>query len=179
MKISGKRNIELVTWNDKHFHNLYPLANNPKIAKNLRDSFPSPYTIHDARHWIEHNQKFNPPQNFAIEFEGQLAGSVGCEIGKDELRTNMEIGFWLGEAFWGKGIATEAITLFTEYALAKFPEIKRIYAQVFDSNVTCMKVLENAGFEPEAIIRHGYIKNGKVGDLFQYVIIREEVEKFD
>jgi RimJ/RimL family protein N-acetyltransferase len=178
MKLQGKGNICLVTWNEGHYHHLYPIANNPKIAKNLRDSFPSPYTIHDARHWIEHNQKFNPPQNFAIEYEGRLAGSVGCEIGKNELRTNMEVGFWLGEAFWGKGIATEALQLFTEYALEKFPEVLRIYAQVYDFNVPCMKVLENSGYEPEAILRHAYIKNGKIGDLFQYVIVREEVEKF-
>jgi RimJ/RimL family protein N-acetyltransferase len=70
------------------------------------------------------------------------------------------------------------VQLFTEYALEKFPAIKRIYAQVFDFNVPSMKILENSGYEPEAILRHAYIKNGKVGDLFQYVIIREEVEKF-
>lgn len=178
MKLQGKENICLVSWHEGHFHSLYPIANNLKISKNLRDSFPSPYTIHDARHWIEHNQKFNPPQNFAIEYDGKLAGSVGCELGKDELRTNMEIGFWVAEAYWGKGIATEAVQLFTEYALAKFPEVKRIFAQVYDFNVPCMKVLENSGYEPEAILKHAYIKEGQIGDLFQYVIIREEVEKF-
>jgi ribosomal-protein-alanine N-acetyltransferase len=178
MKIQGKGNVSLVTWHEGHYHSLYPIANNPNIAKNLRDSFPSPYTIHDSRHWIEHNQKFNPPQNFAIEYEGKLVGSVGGEIGKDELRTNMEIGFWVAEQFWGKGIATQAVQLFTEYVLEKFPNIKRIYARVFDFNVPSMKILENAGYEPEAILKHAYIKNGKVGDLFQYVIIREEVEKF-
>jgi [ribosomal protein S5]-alanine N-acetyltransferase len=178
MKISGKGNICLQTWYDGHFHQLYALANNPHIAKNLRDSFPQPYTIHDARHWIEHNIKFNPPQNFAIEWEGKLVGSVGCEVGKDELRTNMEIGFWIGERFWGKGIATEAVQLFTEYALIKFPLVQRIYAQVYDFNVASMRVLENSGFEPEAILKNAYIKNNKVGDLFQYVIIREEVEKY-
>ncbi|RPA69751.1 N-acetyltransferase [Cyclobacteriaceae bacterium YHN15] len=177
MKIEGKKNVSLISWNDGHFHQLYPLANNPNIAKNLRDSFPFPYTIHDARHWIEHNIKFNPPQNFAIEYEGKLAGAIGCEIGKDELRTNMEVGFWIGQPFWGKGIASEALVLYTEYALDKFPEVKRIYSQVFETNIASMKVLENAGFEPEAILRHAYIKNGRIGDLFQYVILREEVEK--
>ncbi|AFL84062.1 acetyltransferase, ribosomal protein N-acetylase [Belliella baltica DSM 15883] len=177
MKITGKGNIALVRWNDGHFHNLYPIANNPKIAQNLRDTFPHPYTIHDARHWIEHNMKFNPPQNFAIEYNDQLVGSVGGEIGKDELRTNLEIGFWVAEPFWGKGIATEAVQLYAEYILDKFAEIKRIYSQVYDFNTSSMKVLENAGFIPEAILKDAYIKNGKIGDLFQYVIIRSEVEK--
>jgi RimJ/RimL family protein N-acetyltransferase len=177
MKITGKGNIALVRWNEDHFHNLYPIANNPNIAKNLRDTFPNPYTIHDARHWIEHNIKFNPPQNFAIEYHDQLVGSVGGEIGKDELRTNLEIGFWVAEAFWGKGIATEAVQIYTEYILDRFPEIKRIYSQVYDFNTTSMKVLENAGYVAEAILKDAYIKDGKVGDLFQYVIVRSEVEK--
>ena len=179
MIIAGEKEIKLVTWNDSHFHQLYPLANNPKIAMNLRDSYPQPYTIHDARHWIEHNQKFNPPQNFAIEFEGKLAGSIGSDRGKDELRTNMELGFWIGEPFWGKGIATEAVQMYSEYILDRFPEIKRIYSQVFDFNTSSMKVLENAGFVAEAILKDAYIKNGKIGDLFQYVIIRSEVEKVE
>ena len=173
MIISGERDINLVTWNEAHFHQLYPLANNPKIAMNLRDSFPQPYTIHDARHWIEHNQKFNPPQNFAIEFEGRLAGSIGCDRGKDELRTNMELGFWVGEAFWGKGIATEAVKLFTQHLLDRF-DIQRIYAQVYDFNVESMNVLEKAGYIPEAILKKAFIKRGVVGDIFQYVKIRGE-----
>ncbi|SHO61960.1 GNAT family N-acetyltransferase [Algoriphagus zhangzhouensis] len=173
MIISGERDINLVTWNEAHFHQLYPLANNPKIAMNLRDSFPQPYTIHDARHWIEHNQKFNPPHNFAIEFEGKLAGSIGCDRGKDELRTNMELGFWVGEQFWGKGIATEAVKLFTQHLLDRF-DIQRIYAQVYDFNVESMNVLEKAGYIPEAILKKAFIKRGVVGDIFQYVKIRGE-----
>ncbi|WP_268033261.1 GNAT family N-acetyltransferase [Algoriphagus sp. PAP.12] len=173
MIISGERDINLVTWNEAHFHQLYPLANNPKIAMNLRDSFPQPYTIHDARHWIEHNQKFNPPHNFAIEFEGKLAGSIGCDRGKDELRTNMELGFWVGEPFWGKGIATEAVKLFTQHLLDRF-DIQRIYAQVYDFNVESMNVLEKAGYIPEAILKKAFIKRNVVGDIFQYVKIKGE-----
>ncbi|WP_026955879.1 GNAT family N-acetyltransferase [Algoriphagus vanfongensis] len=173
MIISGERDINLVTWNEAHFHQLYPLANNPKIAMNLKDSFPQPYTIHDARHWIEHNQKFNPPHNFAIEFEGKLAGAIGCDRGKDELRTNMELGFWIGESFWGKGIATEAVKLFTQHLLDRF-DIQRIYAQVYDFNVESMNVLEKAGYIPEAILKKAFVKRGEVGDIFQYVKIRGE-----
>jgi ribosomal-protein-alanine N-acetyltransferase len=173
MIIAGEREINLVTWSEYHFHPLYPLANNPKIAMNLKDSYPQPYTIHDARHWIEFNQKFNPPQNFAIEFEGRLAGSIGCDRGKDELRTNMELGFWIGEPFWGKGIATEAVKLYTNYIFEKF-DIQRIFAQVYDFNGESMNVLEKASFIPEAILKKAYIKRGQIGDIFQYVRIRDE-----
>lgn len=173
MILAGEREISLVSWHEGHFHQLYPLANNPKIAMNLRDSFPQPYTIHDARHWIEHNQKFNPAQNFAIEFDGKLAGTIGSERGKDELRTNMELGFWVAESFWGRGIATEAVKIYTKYIFEKF-DIHRIFAQVYDYNGQSMNVLEKAGYIPEAILKKAYIKQDTVGDIFQYVIIRDE-----
>ena len=173
MILAGEREISLVSWHEGHFHQLYPLANNPKIAMYLRDSFPQPYTIHDARHWIEHNQKFNPAQNFAIEFEGKLAGTIGSERGKDELRTNMELGFWVAESFWGRGIATEAVKIYTKYIFDKF-DIQRIFAQVYDFNGQSMNVLEKAGYIPEAILKKAYIKQGTVGDIFQYVMIKGE-----
>ncbi len=173
MILAGEREISLVSWHEGHFHQLYPLANNPKIAMNLRDSYPQPYTIHDARHRIEHNQKFNPAQNFAIEFDGKLVGTIGSERGKDELRTNMELGFWVGEPFWGRGIATEAVKIYRKYIFEKF-DIQRILAQVYDFNGQSMNVLEKAGFIPEAILKKAYIKQGIVGDIFQYVIIRDE-----
>lgn len=173
MIITGEREINLVSWSEAHFHQLYPLANNPKIAMNLRDSYPQPYTIHDARHWIEHNQKFNPPQNFAIEIGGKLAGSIGAERGKDELRTNMEMSFWVGEPFWGKGIASEAVKLYCDFIFQKF-DVQRLFSQVYDFNGESMNVLEKAGFIPEAILKKAFIKNGVVGDIFQYVMIRGE-----
>lgn len=104
---------------------------------------------------------------------------MGGEIGKDEMRTILEVGFWVAEPFWGKGIATEAIQMNTEYILDRFPEIKRIYSQVFDFNASSKKVLGNAGFVAEAILKDAYIKHGKVGDPFQYVIVRSEVGKVE
>lgn len=173
MKIEGDHQVSLVSWGEQHFHKLYPLANNPNIAKNLKDSFPQPYTLHDARFWIEHNIKFNPPQNFAIEQDGVLVGAIGSHLGKDELRTNMEVGFWIGEKYWGNGIATEALRLFAPYLFRRFP-VYRVFATVYDFNVPCMRVLQKAGFEEEAILKGGYIKNGQVGDVFQFVKTRTE-----
>ena len=102
-----------------------------------------------------------------------MAGAIGAERGKDELRTNMELGFWVGEPFWGKGIATEAVKLYTAYIFEKF-DIERIYAQVYDFNGESMNVLEKAGYIPEAILKKGFIKRGTVGDIFQYVRVRGE-----
>ncbi|AGA77710.1 GNAT family N-acetyltransferase [Echinicola vietnamensis] len=173
MKIEGENGITLHTWGGQHFHKLYPLANNPAIAKNLKDSFPQPYTLHDARFWIEHNIKFNPPHNFAIEQNGQLVGAIGIHKGENELRTNMELGFWLGEPYWGQGIATEAVRLFVPYLFKNF-EVQRVFATVYDFNIPCMRVLQKAGFEEEAILKGGFIKNNKIGDIFQFVVLREQ-----
>ncbi len=173
MKIEGDKGIALVSWGGQHFHKLYPMANNPAIAKNLKDSFPQPYTIHDARAWIEHNIKFNPPQNFAIERNGELVGAIGAEKGQNELRTNMEIGFWIGEAYWGQGIATEATKLFVKHLFEKFP-VYRLFATVYDFNIPCMRVIQKAGFLEEAILKNAFIKNDKVGDIYQYVMLKEE-----
>lgn len=139
----------------------------------LKDSYPQPYTIHDARHWIEHNQKFNPPQNFAIEIDGKLAGTIGATRGKDELRTNMEMEFWVAQPLWGKGIATESVKIYSNYIFQKF-DIQRIFAQVYDFNGPSMSVLEKAGFIAEAILKKAFVKNGVVGDIFQYVMIKGE-----
>jgi RimJ/RimL family protein N-acetyltransferase len=173
MIIRGERKINLVSWSEAHFHQLYPLANNPKIAMYLKDSYPQPYTIHDARYWIEHNQKFNPPQNFAIEIDGKLAGTIGATRGKDELRTNMEMEFWVAQPLWGKGIATESVKIYSNYIFQKF-DIQRIFAQVYDFNGPSMSVLEKAGFIAEAILKKAFVKNGVVGDIFQYVMIKGE-----
>jgi RimJ/RimL family protein N-acetyltransferase len=85
----------------------------------------------------------------------------------------MELGFWVGEPFWGKGIATEAVKRYTDYIFDKF-DIQRICAQVYDYNGESMNVLEKAGYVPEAILKKGFIKRGTVGDLFQYVRVRGE-----
>jgi len=85
----------------------------------------------------------------------------------------VELGFWVGEPFWGKGIATEAVKLYTKYILEKF-DIERIYAHVYDFNGESMSVLEKAGYIPEAILKKAYVKRGKTGDIFQYVVIRDE-----
>jgi RimJ/RimL family protein N-acetyltransferase len=85
----------------------------------------------------------------------------------------MELGFWVGEPFWGKGIATEAVKLYTDYIFDKF-DIQRIFAQVYDFNGESMNVLEKAGYIPEAILKKAFIKRGIVGDIFQYVRVRGE-----
>jgi RimJ/RimL family protein N-acetyltransferase len=146
---------------------LAKLANNRKIWDNLRDSFPNPYSEGDAELFINLTTEENPKQNFAIEYAGDLCGVIGLIIQNDVYRKSAEIGYWIGEAFWGKGIAATAIKLVTNYG---FEDLKliRIYAGVFEYNVASMKALENSGYKKEAVFKNAIYKNDKVFDEHRY-----------
>ncbi|MBO9638391.1 MAG: GNAT family N-acetyltransferase [Siphonobacter aquaeclarae] len=152
------------------------LANNPLIHINLRDSFPYPYTQEDAEIWISICEKQgNPPYNVAIEVDGELAGGVGVTPGADIYRASAEIGYWLGQPFWGRGIATEALKLWTEQVWRDFPELERLWAGVFAYNAPSMRVLEKAGFVKEAVLRKSLVKNGKLEDNHLFVLFRPAI----
>jgi [ribosomal protein S5]-alanine N-acetyltransferase len=149
-------------------------ANNIKIFNNVRDVFPHPYTHDDATWWIEMNkQSENPATCFAIDVAGDAIGAVGIILGSDIYRVSAEIGYWLGENYWGKGIASEAVKLMVDYAFKNFAEVQRIWAGVFHHNKSSMRVLEKAGFHFEGIQKKSAIKNGHLLDVYMYVKYRD------
>ena len=163
----------------RHFKNgdqesLTENANNIKIFNNVKDTFPHPYTYADASWWIEFCQETDKPAtSLAIDIEGEIVGGIGMIIGSDVQRVTAEIGYWLGEKYWGKGIAVEALKQMTAYVFQNFPEIVRLWAAVFEYNKPSMRVLEKAGYEFEGIRRKAAIKNGTVIDEYVYVKLRE------
>lgn len=148
-------------------------ANNRNIWRNLRDTFPHPYTLNDAEEWIRFTSAENPPRNFAIVVEGEAAGGIGFVLKGDVYRGEAEIGYWLGEKFWGRGIITEAVAAMTEYAFANF-DICRIQAGVYEWNPASMRVLEKAGYALEARLRKSIIKDGETIDELIYAIVRPD-----
>lgn len=148
-------------------------ANNPRIWRNLRDAFPQPYTMADARGWVERASAEKPLTDFAIEVEGQAAGAIGLVIQTDIFRRSAEIGYWLGEDFWGRGIVTEAVRAVVEYGFANF-DLARIYAGVLQWNGGSMRVLEKAGFQFEARMKKAVTKDGHTMDDMIYAIVRDE-----
>ncbi len=153
---------------------LVKYANNPRVAANLRDRFPHPYTPADARDWIARatNQQ-RPIANFAIASTREAIGGIGIIPGEDVGRKSAEIGYWLGEPFWGLGIATRAVQAMTDYAFAHF-DLLRLGAWVFEGNAPSVRVLEKAGYVYEGRLRQAAVKNGKVLDLLLYGKVREE-----
>jgi RimJ/RimL family protein N-acetyltransferase len=147
-------------------------ANNRAIWINLRDRFPSPYSLADAERWIKDVAGSVPQTHFAIAVDGAAAGAVGLHLKKDVRRRVAEIGYWLGEELWGRGIATEAVRAVTGHALAQF-DLVRLYAGVFEGNQASMRVLEKAGYTREARLRKAIIKDGRTLDLVLYAVVRE------
>ena len=147
-------------------------ANNRKLWRNLRDRFPHPYTMDDAVWWVQAATATYPTTDFAIEVDGAAVGGVGLILRDDVYRGTAEIGYWLGEEFWGRGIATEALIAVTEYAFANF-DLCRLYAHVFDWNGASSRVLEKAGYEFEGRMRKSVIKEGQTIDQLMYAMVRD------
>ena len=147
-------------------------ANNKKIAINLRDRFPHPYTSADARNWLDSVIGFEPETNFAIDVAGEAVGGIGFVMQHDVARRSAEIGYWLGEEFWGHGIVTEALSAVTEHAFANY-DLCRLYAHVFEWNAASARVLEKAGYQLEGRMRKSVTKDGQTIDQFMYAVIRE------
>jgi RimJ/RimL family protein N-acetyltransferase len=161
--------ISLRSWLNKDLKPLVELANNKKIWQNVRDSFPHPYTTKHGEQWLSLNVGITPVLNFVIEVDGQFAGSIGMVPKTDVYRCNMEIGYWLGEPFWGKGIATKAIEKICDLIANDHPHINRIYAEVYETNKASMRALEKNGFHLESIRNKGVIKNGVLMDDWVWV----------
>jgi [ribosomal protein S5]-alanine N-acetyltransferase len=166
--------IILRPWELSDATELVLIADNIKIADNLRDGLPSPYTIKDALNWLNLIMpENNPPRFFAVVFNNRVVGNLGIVTKTNIYRKNVEIGFFVSEQFWGKGIATKAIRASISYAFKTF-DIVRIYAEVFSDNIASRKALEKAGLKLEATIRQNIIKNGIIKDSCIYSILREE-----
>ena len=146
-------------------------ANNRKIWINLRDQFPYPYTLKDAERFIAEAAGAVPQTDFAIAVGGAAVGAIGLRLKKDIWRRSAEIGYWLGEEFWGRGIATEAVRALTEHAFSRF-EVCRVYAAAYEWNPASMRVLDKAGYTREARLRKAVTKDGRTLDLVLYAIVR-------
>ncbi len=149
---------------------LVKYANNKKIWLNLRDLFPHPYTLKDAQNFLSNVAQADPKTVFAIATEKEAIGSIGLSLGVDVHRYTAELGYFLAEPYWGKGIMTMAVKAVAEYAIIEL-KLNRIYAEPYQTNRASEKVLEKAGFHKEGIMRANAFKNGKILDqaLYSYV----------
>ena len=146
-------------------------ANNRNVSINLRDRFPYPYTVNDARRWLDSVVGRDPETNFAIAVADEAVGGIGFTVQDDVGRRSAEIGYWLGEEFWGRGIATDVLMAVTDYAFANH-DLCRLYAHVFEWNQASARVLEKAGYVFEGRSRKSVTKEGKTIDQLMYAMVR-------
>ncbi len=158
-------------WEWEDAPQLVALANNRRISQHMRDMFPFPYTQEDADRWLTVAGKFEPPRNFAIVVDNKAVGGIGLVLQEDVHRRTAEVGYWLGQPYWGRGITAGAVLALCEYAFATF-DLCRLYAGVFDGNTASCRVLEKAGFTFEARLRAAITKDGRTRDELIYALIR-------
>jgi len=166
-------NFELRIWKIDDLDNLVEVANNINIAKFMTDQFPHPYTKEKGIAFINFATAGNPTHIFAISVDGKAIGGIGLHPQSDISRKNAELGYWLAEPFWGKGIITKAISQITEYGFKTF-DITRIYARPFGTNIASQRVLEKSGFILEGRFKNALFKNNEYLDELIYALRRKE-----
>ena len=154
-------------WNNNDIDSLFEHANNAEIARFMTDSFPHPYSKEAGMRFIEFATKDNPIHIFAIDINGKAVGGIGIHPQSDIMRMNAELGYWLGEKYWGNGILPRAIPQIIKFAFETY-DISRIYARPFGNNIRSQRVLEKCGFNLEARIEKNIIKNGEMLDELIY-----------
>lgn len=162
--------FRLRSWQSGDEASLVTQANNFNIWLNLRDIFPHPYTLEDAQAWVQFAPSFPNSLNLAIEIDGVACGGIGLRFQTDVHRRSAEIGYWLGEAYWNRGIVTEAVKLLSAYAFRHY-DICRLFAGIFPYNRASMRVMEKAGYHLEAVHRQAITKNGHTVDEHLYVLL--------
>lgn len=162
-------------WHMEDAAPLTELLNNRHILDNLRDGIPYPYTEEDARAFIREMLEADPGQTFpyAITAGGRLAGSIGIyRCGNIHFRT-AELGYYIGEAYWGMGLATYAVQQACADVFAR-TDILRIFAEPFSYNAASCRVLEKSGFQYEGLLRSNAVKNGKILDMKMYARLKQD-----
>ncbi len=162
-------NFTLRPWNDNDLDSLVKYANNPGIAKNMTNKFPHPYTVEAGKSFLKMATSGSPTNIFAIDINGEAVGGIGIHPQDDIHCKNAELGYWIGEPFWGKGIISKAIPQILNYGFKTF-DINRIFARPFHTNIGSQKVLEKAGFKLEAKIEKSLFKHGEYLDELIYAV---------
>lgn len=161
-------------WELSDAKDLAAALSNKKVQDNLRDGLPYPYTVQDGKEFIsamlsaDENETFA----FAITVDNMVIGSIGIFRQGNIHRQTAELGYYIAEEYWGKGIMTEAVKQICEYVFAK-SDIIRIYAEPFAYNIASCRVLEKAGFQYEGTLRNNAVKNGKIIDMKMYSLLKK------
>ena len=164
-------------WRREDVGDVLRYANNDNIARNLRNVFPFPYILTDAQNFVTGCVEGDENHQLcrAIEVDGHAVGSIGLFLGSDVYCMTAELGYWLAEEYWGRGIMTKAVRQMCREGFERWEDLVRIYAEPFAHNTASRRVLEKVGFTLEGVMRHGACKRGRVLDYCMYALLCEEI----
>ena len=170
-------NLELPTcsirpWELTDAESLQRHANNREVSRQLRDRFPFPYELDQAKQFVGWITKQQAPTVWAIDVKREAVGGIGIELHSDVERVSAEIGYWLGQEYWNRGIATDALRAVTVEAFKRF-QITRLYALPFADHAASVRVLEKAGYVREGHLRQSAIKHGKIRDQLMFAAYKK------
>ena len=165
-------------WELSDAKDLAAALSNKKVQDNLRDGLPYPYTEQDGKEFISAMLSADESETFAfaITVDNMVLGSIGIFRQGNIHRQTAELGYYIAEEYWGKGIMTEAVKQICEYVFAN-SDIIRIYAEPFAYNIASCRVLEKVGFQYEGTLRSNAVKNGKVIDMEMYSLLKAEIKE--
>lgn len=165
-------------WELSDAKDLAAALSNKKVQDNLRDGLPYPYTEQDGKEFISAMLSADESETFAfaITVDNMVIGSIGIFRQGNIHRQTAELGYYIAEEYWGKGIMTEAVKQICEYVFAN-SDIIRIYAEPFAYNIASCRALEKAGFQYEGTLRSNAVKNGKVIDMEMYSLLKAEIKE--
>lgn len=168
-----KNSFQLRSWQLSDVPSLARHLNNRKIWDNCRDRLPFPYTEEDAHSFINYAISQQEPSEYCIDINGEAVGNISFMRGTDVERFNAEVGYWLAEPFWNQGIASQALREALRQYLAA-TDVVRIFANVYESNIASMQVLEKVGFRKVGVLRNACFKNGCFVDAHYFELLKEE-----
>ncbi|MDQ1771853.1 GNAT family N-acetyltransferase [Labilibaculum sp. A4] len=163
--------ILLRKWKFGDEEDLVKSASDLDVSRFLKNSFPYPYTHKDAHRWIHFVNHVAKGYFMAIEVNKEVVGCIGVEQQEDVFCKSAELGYWIGQKYWNRGIMTHVVKETVDHAFLHM-NIVRLYANVFEGNIGSVKVLEKAGFVQEAVLKNAVYKNGNYLDQLIFAIIR-------
>lgn len=169
-----KMTCKIREWKLEDAEDLAAVISDKDVQDNLRDGIPYPYTREDAEEFIsamlsaDRNKVFA----FAITADEKVAGSIAVFRQENIHSRTGELGYYLAQDYWGKGLMPEAVKQICDYVFCNTDMI-RIFAEPFAQNIRSCRVLEKAGFQYEGTLRCNAVKNGLVMDMKMYARLRD------
>jgi len=155
-------------------------ANDPAVARNLFDGFPQPYTLAAATAWATHESHSGDfGWVWGVVVDGGVVGCIGLHQGEGWMRCNAEIGYWIGQSHWHRGMTTDAVLQVTDWAFAAVPELTRVFAPIFSWNDGSQAVVRKCGYVREGELKQSAIKDGQVIDRVLWAAYRTEIARRD